>query len=125
MSRISRTLCAAGAILCLAAVATVANADGRDYNDGPVQNVSFIRTVDGHFDDYMHWLATTYKKQQEAAKAAGIITSYEVLVGQPHNAQDPDIILITVYKNWAALDHLGSKLDEISTQVQGSVDAAN
>src|SRR5580700_1360770 len=125
MIRITRILCAVGAVLSLSALATVAYADGRDYNDGPVQNVTFIRTVDGHFDDYMHWLATTYKKQQEAAKAAGLITRYEVLVGQPHNAQDADIILITEYKNWAALDHLGSKLDQISAQVEGSVDAAN
>jgi hypothetical protein len=73
----------------------------------------------------MHWLATTYKKQQEAAKAAGLITRYEVLVGQPHNSQDADIILITEYKNWAALDHLGSKLDQISAKVEGSVEVAN
>ena len=125
MIRISRILCALGAVLSIGSLATVAYADGRDYNDGPVQNVTFIRTVDGHFDDYMHWLATTYKKQQEAAKAAGLITRYEVLVGQPHNPQDADIILITEYKNWAALDHLGSKLDQISAKVEGSVDVAN
>jgi len=125
MTRTRLILCAMGAVLSFGSLGTLAFADGRDYNDGPVQNVTFIRTVDGHFDDYMHWLATTYKKQQEAAKAAGIITSYEVLVGQPHNAQDPDIILITTFKNWAALDNLGSKLDQISAQVQGSVDAAN
>jgi hypothetical protein len=125
MIRITRILCAVGAVLSFSSLATVAYADGRDYNDGPVQNVTFIRTVDGHFDDYMHWLATTYKKQQEAAKAAGLITRYEVLVGQPHNPQDADIILITEYKNWAALDHLGSKLDQISAKVEGSVDAAN
>lgn len=122
MIRISRFLFVVGAVLSFG---SLAYADGRDWTDGPVQNVAFIRTVDGHFDDYMHWLATTYKKQQEAAKAAGLITSYQVLVGQPHNAQDPDIILITVYKNWAALDHLGSKLDELSAKVEGSVDAAN
>jgi hypothetical protein len=125
MTRISRILWAICAVLPFGSLATVAYADGRDYNDGPVQNVTFIRTVDGHFDDYMHWLATTYKKQQEAAKAAGLITRYEVLVGQPHNAQDADIILITVFKNWASLDHLGGKLDQISAQVEGSVDAAN
>jgi len=125
MNRISRILCAAGAVVSFGSLTTLAHADGRDWNDGPVQNVSFIRTVDGHFDDYMHWLATTYKKQQEAAKAAGLITRYEVLVGQPHNPQDPDIILITEYKNWAALDHLSSKLDQVSAQVEGSVEAAN
>ena len=84
MTRMTRAICATGALLSLTALATMAYADGRDYNDGPVQTVSFIRTVDGHFDDYMHWLATTYKKQQEAAKAAGLITRYEVLVAQPH-----------------------------------------
>jgi hypothetical protein len=73
----------------------------------------------------MHWLATTYKKQQEAAKAAGLITSYQVLVAQPHNPQDADIILITEFKNWAALDHLGSKLDQVSTKVEGSLEKAN
>jgi hypothetical protein len=125
MIRISRILCAVAAVLSFSSLAPAAYADGRDYNDGPVQNVTFIRTVDGHFDDYMHWLATTYKKQQEAAKAAGLITRYQVLVGQPHSAQDPDIILITEYKNWAALDHLGSKLDQVSAKVEGSVDAAN
>jgi len=125
MIRISRILCAMGAVLSLGLLATVAYADGRDWNDGPVQNVTFIRTVDGHFDDYMHWLATTYKKQQEAAKAAGLITRYEVLVAQSHTPQDADIILITEFKNWAALDHLGSKLDQVSAKVEGSVDAAN
>jgi len=122
MIRISRILCAMAAVLSFG---SLAYADGRDYNDGPVQTVTFIRTVDGHLDDYMHWLATTYKKQQEAAKAAGLITSYQVLVAQPHNPQDADVILITEYKNWAALDHLGGKLDQINAQVEGSVDAAN
>ena len=79
MTRIIRAICATGALLSLTALATMAYADGRDFNDGPVQTVTFIRTVDGHFDEYMHWLATTYKKQQEAAKGAGIITSYQVL----------------------------------------------
>ena len=125
MTRISRVLCAVGAFLSLTTLAAVAYADGRDYNDGPVQNVTFIRTVDGHFDDYMHWLATAYKKQQEAAKVAGLITRYEVLVGQPHNAQDADVILVTEYKNWAALDHLGGKFDQIIVKTEGSVEKGN
>jgi hypothetical protein len=125
MTRLTQLFCAAAAPLALTALTTTAYADGRDYNDGPVQNVTFIRTIDGHFDDYMHWLATTFKSQQEAAKAAGLITHYQVLVGQPHNPQDPDVILVIEYKNWAALDHLGGKLDQVSAKVEGSVDAAN
>ncbi|MBV9914216.1 MAG: hypothetical protein JOZ93_16680, partial [Sinobacteraceae bacterium] len=104
--------------------ATAALANGTHYNDGPVVNGSFIRTVDGHFDDYMHWLATTYRKQQEAAKAAGLITSWRVMVVEARGPNDPDIYLITEFKNWAALDHLGSKLDGVSAKVEGSLENA-
>jgi hypothetical protein len=124
MKLMTRLFCAGGALLSLTALATIAQADGRDWNDGPVVNVAAIRTVDGHFDEYMHWLATTYKRQQETAKAAGLITSYRVMVVEARTAQDPDIYLVTEYKNWAALDRLGGKFDQVSTQVEGSVDKA-
>ena len=124
MKLMTRLFCAGGALLSLTAFATIAQADGRDWNDGPVVNVAAIRTVDGHFDEYMHWLATTYKRQQETAKAAGLITSYRVMVVEARTAQDPDIYLVTEYKNWAALDRLGGKFDQVSTQVEGSVDKA-
>jgi hypothetical protein len=123
MSLMTRVLCAAGALLTLT-LTTTAFADGRDYKDGPVINVSSIRTVDGHFDDYMHWLATTYKKQQEASKKAGLITGYRVIVIEARGPNDPDILLVTEFKNWAALDGLGGKLDALSAQIQGSVEKA-
>lgn len=115
---------AAAAFCAVSSHAGIAFADGTDWNDGPVVNVAFIRTVDGHFDDYMHWLATTYKKQQEAAKAAGLITSWRVMVVEARKPQDPDIMLVTEYKNWAALDHLGGKFDQVSVKVEGSLEAA-
>jgi hypothetical protein len=123
--RMTQCCCAIGALLTLTALTTVARADGRDWNDGPVVNVSSIRTVDGHFDDYMHWLSTTFKQQQEAAKKAGLITSYRVMVIEARGPSDPDVLLITEYKNWAALDKLGGKLDAVSAQVEGSIEKAN
>jgi hypothetical protein len=123
--RSTRRLCAFAALPALAALTTSAWADGRDYNDGPVVNVSAIRTVDGHFDDYMHWLATGWKKQEEAAKSAGLILSYDVLLVEARAPQDPDVILVIRFKNWAALDGLGGKLDAISTKLEGSVEKAN
>jgi len=122
--RLIQGICGTAALVAASALTTPVYADGRDWNDGPVINVSSIRTVDGRFDDYMHWLATTYKKQQEAAKKAGLITSYRVIVIEPRGPNEPDILLVTEFKNWAALDHLGSKLDQISAQIEGSVDAA-
>jgi hypothetical protein len=125
MNRSIRILCGAGVLAALLSLSSLAYADGRNYSDGPVINVSFVRTLDGHFDEYMQFLATTYKKQQEAAKKAGLILSYEVDVAQPHGPNDPDIILITRFKNWAALDGLGGKFDSLATQLEGSVDKAN
>jgi hypothetical protein len=125
MMRFTQRLCAAAALLALTTLTTTAYADGRDWNDGPVINVASIRTVYGHFDDYMRYLATTYKKEQEAAKNAGLILSYRVVVVEPRGPQDPDILLVTEYKNWAALDHLGGKIDAINAQVEGSVEKAN
>jgi hypothetical protein len=123
--RLTQGICVAAALLTATTLTGTAFADGRDWNDGPVINVASIRTVDGHFDDYMHWLATTYKKQQEAAKKAGLITAYRVIVVEARGANDPDIYLVTEFKNWAALDHLASKLEAISAQVEGSVEKAN
>ena len=122
--RLIQSICGTAALVAASALTTPVYADGRDWNDGPVINVSSIRTVDGHFDEYMHWLATTYKQQQEAAKKAGLITSYRVIVIEPRGPNEPDVLLVTEFKNWAALDHLGSKFDQISAQTEGSVEAA-
>jgi hypothetical protein len=47
------------------------------------------------------------------------------LIAQPQGPNDPDIYLVVEYKNWAALDGLGGKLDSVSAQVEGSVEKAN
>ena len=125
MIRMTHRFCAASTLVVFATFTTLAFADGRNYNDGPVVNVSAIKTVDGHFDDYMQWLETSWKKQEEAAKKAGLITKYQVLVAQPQGPNDPDIYLVVEYKNWAAFDGLGGKFDAVSAQVEGSVEKAN
>ena len=125
MKRTTQVVCALAALLGLSSLSTLAYADGRDWSDRPVINVSSIRTVDGHCDDYMHWLATGYKKQQEAAKKAGLINAYHVIVVEARGPNDPDVLLVTEFKNWAALDNLGGKFDKVAAEMEGSVDNAN
>jgi len=125
MNRMLHRVCAGGALLAATTLMTPVLADGQHWSDGPIVNVAYVRTVDGHFDDYMAWLASTWKKQEEASKKAGAIVSYRVLIAQPSGPNEPDIILVTEFKNWAALDNLGSKLDAISAQVEGSLEKAN
>ena len=47
------------------------------------------------------------------------------MVVQPQEPNDPDIYLVVEFKNWAAFDGLGSKLDSVSSQVEGSLEKAN
>jgi hypothetical protein len=113
------------ALTALACTSITAFADDHAYTEGLVVNVARIRTVDGKFDDYMKWLSTTWKKQNEAAKKAGYLVSYEVIGVEPRTLDDPDLLLITRYKNWAALDGALAKNDEIAKLVEGSVAASN
>ena len=118
-------LAACAAFLCLGAMAAAAVADDRPYTEGPIVQVSSIRTAYGRFDDYMKYLASTWKQQQEAAKKAGLILSYSVMTVEARGADDPDIYLVTTYKNWAALDGLTEKNDALDKQIYGSVSASN
>jgi hypothetical protein len=118
-------LAAGAASLCLSMMGTAALADDHAFTEGTVSQVSSIRTIDGHFDDYMAWINTVWKKEQEAAKKAGYIVSYEVFMAQPRTENDPDLYLMITYKNYAALDGWIVKGDTISKQIEGSVAAAN
>jgi hypothetical protein len=109
----------------LALMSTTALADDHAYSQGPVMNVARIRTVDGKFDDYVKWLDTTWKQEQEAAKKAGYIVSYQVVSVEPRGPDDADLLLLITYKDWAALDGAIAKGDAIAKQIEGSVAAAN
>jgi hypothetical protein len=87
-----------------ALIAAPALAAGPSYENGPVWDFAQIKTKDGHFDDYMKWLSTTWKAQEEALKKAGYIMDYKVFVVADPRGDEPDIVLATEYKNMAAMD---------------------
>ena len=124
MNTIQR-LAACAALTCGASFATGAVADDHPYSEGPVVNISAIRTEYGKFEDYMKYLDTTWKQTMEASKKAGYIISYQILNVEPRTENDPDLYLITTYKNWAALDGATAKSDIIAKQVEGSIEASN
>jgi hypothetical protein len=119
-------LCALTGFACLALFSAGASADDHAYTEGPVVSVSSIRTVDGKFDDYMTFVDTNWKQQQELAKRAGNVLSYQVLNVVPRGPDDPDLLLVVTYKSWAAgLDGALAKNDAISKTVDGSVSTTN
>lgn len=110
----------------VAAFASVAIADeARPYTEGNVINVSYIKIKPGMFDAYMKYLATTYKQQLEEQKQAGIVVDYAIYQVDARTPDGADLILTTVYKNWAALDGLSDKLEPIQNKAFGSQDKSN
>jgi hypothetical protein len=118
-------IAACAALVGLAVTSVAALADDHAYTEGPVVNVAAIRTEYGKFDDYMTYLDTTWKAEQEAAKKAGYITSYRVVTVEARGENDPDIYLVINYKNWAAFDGATAKADAIAKQVEGSLTKQN
>ena len=118
-------LAASAAFFCLAFIGGSALADDHPYTEGPVVTFSSLRTLDGKFEDYMNWVDTKWKQDQEARKKIGDVLRYEVIRSQPRTPDDPDVILVVYYKNWAALDGALAKSDAISKLVDGSAAASD
>ena len=125
MSLKTRALGALAGLLLSFLAFGVAGAADRPYSEGTVSEISSIRTEPGKFDEYLAWLAGPYKQMMEAEKAAGIIVDYAVYAATPRSPNDPDLYLVTVYKNMAALDDLAAKSDPIAEKLQGSMAEQN
>jgi hypothetical protein len=113
-----------GASLVMSASMASAKED-RPYTDGPVSDVSFVKTKPGKFDDYMKWIDTVWKQTNEEAKKAGIIVGYNVYSIEPRHPSDPDVILTITYPNMATLDGINDKFDAVTEKVEGSVAKSN
>jgi len=120
-----RNFVAMAGVIGLACTSVAAIADDHAFTEGPVVNVSSIRTENGKFDEYMKYLDTTWKAEQEAAKKAGYVISYKVITVEPRGEDDPDLYLVITFKNWAALDDATAKGDAIAKQVEGTLAASN
>jgi hypothetical protein len=92
----------------------------RPYHPGTVWQLQFIRVKPGMDNAYKDWLATDWKKQQEAFKSQGLIMNYKVLETESHNANDFNMILMTEAKDLATLEANDQKFDAVAQQVMGS-----
>src|SRR5260370_25541753 len=122
---INNRFAACAAFFGLAFTSVGAFADDHPFTEGPVVQVSAIRTEYGKFDDYMKFLDTTWKATQEASKKAGFTTGYKVVAVEARGENDPDIYLIVYYKNWAAFVAATAKFHTIAKHSGRSMKAAN
>ncbi|MGH6787713.1 MAG: hypothetical protein ACREBO_12870 [Novosphingobium sp.] len=79
---------------------TAASAQESSYRPGTVWEAGRIDVLPGQFENYMDWLATSWKKIQELGKAEGVVVEYHVLATNNPRAGEPDLILIVEYKDY-------------------------
>jgi len=99
--------------------------DARPYEQGPVWDFSMIQTKGGHFDDYMKFVDTNWKAEQEAAKAKGWVLDYKVFSAADPRENEPDIILAVEYKNMAVFDVSLDESEALMKKVFGSLPESN
>jgi hypothetical protein len=92
------------------------------YTEGPVWQITMVKTKYGMTDDYLKGLARTFKGTLEEAKKQGLVLDYKILIGDSSSSNDFDILLMTASKNMAALDNAREKFDPIARKVEGTPD---
>ena len=91
----------------------------RNWRDGNVVHMTFIRTRTGQDLGYLEAIADVWKKQQEALKSEGIITNYRILQGNAASEDDFNIILVTEYKDFRAMEENADKQTVILQKIAG------
>jgi len=118
-SRIKRVVAAvATAVAVLVGVSVWAQVK-RPYRDGSVWNIAFIKVKPGMDVAYLTYLSGAWKAEQDAAKKEGLILSYKVLTTEAHGATDFNLLLMTEYKNLAAMEAGQEKFDTLVQKVIG------
>jgi len=118
-------LALATASFCLAASHLRAQDDQPPpYEKGPVWGFTEVKTKDGHFDEYMNFLDTTFKKQTEAAKAEGRLLDYKIFIVSDPRQNEGNIWIAREYPNMAVFDHSTADDFALAQKITGSVTKA-
>jgi hypothetical protein len=92
------------------------------YTEGPVWNVTMVKTKSGMTDQYLKDLAKTLKGTLEEAKKQNLVLDYKILLGNTATSQDFDILIMVESKNMATQDNAREKFDPIARKVVGTTD---
>lgn len=104
----------------LASFSGAAFAQERAYTEGPVTVVTSVRVATGQDEAYLAWLQSSWKKNMEAQKEAGIILSYSVQRIMPRTLDDPNIYLVVTYPNMASFDGLSERTEPVADKALGN-----
>jgi len=106
-------------LLLMVSVVVVAQVN-RPFRSGSVWSVSFIRMKPGMENAYLNYIASEWKREQEAFKKDGQILSYKVITTEAHGSNDWNIMLMTEYKDLATMEANETKADNLAQTVSGN-----
>ena len=92
----------------------------RPFRNGSVWSVAYIQMKPGMETAYLNYIATDWKRNQEALKKDGQIISYKVMTTETHGKDDWNIMLMTEYKDLATREANEAKEDAVAQQVIGN-----
>lgn len=99
MKTLKATMAGAAAMIA-ASLASPAAAQESSYKPGTVWQVSDINVMPGQFENYMDYLASTWKKVNELGKTEGVVASYHVLQLNNKRNGEPDLVLVIEYRDY-------------------------
>lgn len=105
------------------AFSSTLSAQDKSYKDGSVWQVGFIKVSANMTVEYLNNLKNNWKATHEEAVKQGLILSYKILHGTAANPDDWDIMLMTEFRNLAAMEGSDEKWEAISKKVIGGEDA--
>ena len=91
----------------------------RPTHAGTVWQLSFIHVKPGMGSAYDKYLASDWKKEQEALKAAGIVLFYKVIGTEAHSSNDWNLMLMVEYKDLASVETNEDKVDALLQKMFG------
>jgi hypothetical protein len=110
------------AALSLAFASVCSAQSDAPYTEGPIWNITMVKTKAGMGDEYLKGLAKTLKVGLDEAKKQGLVLDYKILLGNAATPQDFDILTMVESKNMAALDNVREKADPIFRKIVGTPD---
>src|SRR3954470_19605258 len=107
-------------LLVLCFFGTYAQAQNKP-TEGPVWRISLFKVKPGKLSDVLMNWRQNWRVINEEMKRQGLIVGYRVYVNTTTDGPDDwDLATAIAYKNWAAFDGLGEKVDAITLKHYGS-----
>ncbi len=88
-------LLTAGLVAASIAFSTTASAQDSAYTPGTYWDVQAVHVENGQFENYLDFMADTYRRGQDFARSSGWISGFDILVNVNAREGEPDLYIIT------------------------------